>query len=452
MAGEYPVDLTDLSKITWAEGGTETITEIPSDKRTPGFHTPGENEEGEVDLAAWVNWWRREIGRAIRCLGGSAVRRYQTLAAAIAATSLGELFQVHRSSGSARLVGAAAHDWTITAADLDSIRHWCIDGERLYVVFHSAEDYEYIRSYSLIDGTLIEETSLATYNNVRAVCCDGDRVFAACDALVVMLNAETLAIIDSEAVPSMTTVAEGGVACNGSRLCTIGYDAVNTKTWFFSYTAGALSAITSATHGTFAGTEWLHAVALSDRYAFVTGAEAASGDNAFLRVYYLPTQALIYHINASGSPNIEGKALAVVGDELVLASTASDPDGSYESSLWVYTISTDGTAPLSFARRNAGTFGALDLWHISADRQVVAVTDEGSSDIYLARLADLQVIGHTSTGAQIRATALDGHYLWSVLSRVWTGYQLHPDGSIYVRLAADDTTRPLPGRAAAPRG
>lgn len=175
-----------LDQIVRAEG---------SDVTNPNYHviTPTEVyrktgwPEG-APIRQYMNWFQRVVSDYLRWLTGNAVRTFDTLESAVAATSAGDSFRLIGSDGTVRPGSTAAYISAIAGTDVRAV---AVDGQAVYCASSSKVQR---RARSVTGSATWEVTTVGTVVAIAVV--RGFVVVAQTAGRVSTYNATTGALVE----------------------------------------------------------------------------------------------------------------------------------------------------------------------------------------------------------------------------------------------------------------
>jgi hypothetical protein len=444
---EYPRTIPDLEGATWCDGlGAPSVVEPDAGLKAVGYAAADKPAH-----TAW-NWIFQLIGYTMDWLRGCVVRRFGMLSEALTATTEGDIFQVHSPNIAPTKQRGDLLGW-LTLGTADTVTAICTDGLRVFVIF-AVDAATNLRAYSAYTGALLWTAAAPNpAQPPQAVCCDGAYVFMASreadnsNSSLVMFDAATGEVLDVFGLTGTDIIEPYGLASNGGgQVFAIGYGTTKTWTRAWTHNGDELTDDWTVNHGTVVTSARLHGITCVRSLVAVTGYKSAA-DDMFIRVYDKDGTELAT-VEASGTPALVGQRLGTDGDHLVVASNASDPDATYESSVRVYSLPWN-SAPMQMLRRNGGTPGTLDVDQMSVDGKYILYADS-AGDTNLARIDDLCLVWSDSESYDVSPSALDGVCAWMIPSgNDVRMYKMHDEGEV-LRRAAVENDRPIPGRLAQP--
>lgn len=455
---EYPRAKPDLPDATWCDGlGSPTVVEPD-----PGLKAAGYAAADKPAHSHW-NWIHQLIGYVFDWLRGCVVRRFPTLAEAIAATEPGDMFQVYNPQAQ----GATILTKTPFAAPLC----WTVDGGQLYVCTDEVGHDPRVPSLRAYHGSSgVQAWSALTDNDLpHSICSDGAYVFVASvsgagpyTTEIEQFDAVTGALIQKHTIAVSWNPTINGMAANGAYLVAIGDTTTDAAMKVWSYTGAGMTLVGTATLCDVLGAG--KACAISDRWAVMVGAQnPASPESNAIMLVQLSTAAELVTLNiAAWSKNagVDYGFLGVATDGQRILCTGHPMDSAggtnYRSASW---FTQDQSAAwmtnlLLLAQETITTEldGACSL-----DDEFRMLAETSGSSLLIAdklrnTVHELSLTGDigTTPTATVRES-LDGMGCWIWDGTNFVNVQLHQGPRLFRRSSGTDPyRRPLPSRLAQP--
>jgi hypothetical protein len=456
---EYPRAIPDLVDLHWCDGGTpETATEPDEGLKGAGY--TGNAKPAQVH---W-NWREREIGRLAEWLQGCVVRRFSTLAEAIAATAPGDLFTVYAPLA----LGAVAVTKEMPTAS--ATVGWTTDGRRLYRILDRAgiaPRASSVVAYHAGTGAL-EWGSFTVVDLPAVVCTDGRYCFVlsvdagATKIEMFAVEADTPYIagelIDTFNVAGTWTPVAGGMAANGAHLVCLGDTGAKSGMKVIPYDSSGFGALVGTVDYTTAASCEVAACAIADTWAVMVGIDGTGAARTAMIIVDLAaaTALLTLDVQSWGASGVRGfLAVATDGRRIYATGHPMDPAAgvdyrtAFAFARIPYTPEWGGGAELLWSEDRGTADGAVTLDDHHTLSRNVAVT---AANVYdrADHGHELQVSCAGSTMGVVRES-MDGYLLWVRAGDNLNGIQMYREPRLYRRVSGTDVNRgPLPSRLAQP--